>query len=234
MRRGNTGRRLSTSLHYLLSGPHGGFLQSVGGLKLALAPVEGAQVLQGGGHRGAAETRTRSSLQLGVANGLTAALHTCPLCRLCTSRRIPRTVNRPSASPGRQKPSSDQEKRESVEAETAAFCLLTLLCSSLSSACIHMGLFSSAQKHIKDRKWLSRTGGSESLSWGEGGGGGMGRCLTVSLWTRFTNVRPAAFRTVDGAKLPLVSAGQDFFVQRLRLLELALLQVAGSLKKETR
>ena len=38
---------------HLLSGTHGSFLQSVGRLELALPPVEGAEVLQGGGHRGA-------------------------------------------------------------------------------------------------------------------------------------------------------------------------------------
>lgn len=42
---------------HLLSGPQRSFLQSVGCLKLALSPVEGAQVLQGGGNRGAAKTR---------------------------------------------------------------------------------------------------------------------------------------------------------------------------------
>lgn len=46
-----------------------------------------------------------------------------------------------------------------------------------------------------------------------------------------TNKRVAAFRTIYGAKLPLVSAGQDFFIQRLSLLELALFQVTGCLKK---
>lgn len=38
-------------------------------------------------------------------------------------------------------------------------------------------------------------------------------------------------RTVDGAELPLVGAGEDFFVQSLGLLELSLLQVAGGLER---
>lgn len=55
---------------HLLSGPHGGFLQGVGRLELPLPPVEGAQVLQGGGHRGAAETRRMmSSRHRGVVEG---------------------------------------------------------------------------------------------------------------------------------------------------------------------
>lgn len=38
-------------------------------------------------------------------------------------------------------------------------------------------------------------------------------------------------RTVDGAELPLVSAGEDFLVQSFGLLELALLQIAGCLER---
>lgn len=41
---------------------------------------------------------------------------------------------------------------------------------------------------------------------------------------------PVTCRTINGAELPLVSAGEDFFIQSFSLLELALLQVTGCLR----
>lgn len=37
-------------------------------------------------------------------------------------------------------------------------------------------------------------------------------------------------RTINRAELPLVSAGEDFFIQSFSLLELALFQVTGRLR----
>ncbi|TNN66969.1 hypothetical protein EYF80_022742 [Liparis tanakae] len=48
---------------HLLPGAHGGLLQSFGRLELALPLVEGAKVLQGGGHRGAEEEEEEEHLR---------------------------------------------------------------------------------------------------------------------------------------------------------------------------
>lgn len=55
-------------------------------------------------------------------------------------------------------------------------------------------------------------------------------CYFKSVWMRGYWLKCVSCRTVNGAELPLVSAGEDFFVQRFSLLELALFQVTGCLR----
>ncbi len=85
---------------------------------------------------------------------------TCRLYRPCTSHHTLQTENHPSACPETKKAQipklsipqlfdiyltlTDYQQMTKLLFYCAAWSVLTLLCSSLSSACIQMGLFSSA------------------------------------------------------------------------------------------